>query len=105
MGTTGELITFSYEERKRIFRIFLDQAQGRVPVYCMTGFFDTRRTIELSKEAEEMGADGLMVILPYYQGPAKQSVLEHYRTLRRPTDLPIMLYNNYVFSACTPLDL
>ncbi len=104
LGTAGEFIAVTDEERRRIFRIFLDEAKDRVPVYCMTGFYDTRRTVELSKKAEEMGADGLMIILPYFQRPAKESVLNHYRTVRQNTDLPIMLYNNSTFSACDPLD-
>jgi 4-hydroxy-tetrahydrodipicolinate synthase len=100
LGTAGMFISLSYEERKRIFRIFIDQAGGRVPVYCMTGFFDTQRTIALSQYVEEAGVDGIMVVLPYYQKPAKQSVLEHYRAVSRHTSLPIMLYNNYLESAC-----
>lgn len=103
MGTSGRFISVSFEERKRIFRIFFEEANGRLPVYCMTGFFDTRRTIALWQYAEEAGANGILVILPYFQHPSKRAVLEHCRTVSRHTGLPMMLYNNYAFSPCDPV--
>jgi len=99
-GTSGEFIAMDFEERVRVFRLAKDVVQGRVPVIFGTGHYSTKLTIMLSEEAQKNGADGLIVILPYYQRPPKVAVIEHYRRVRRATNLPIMLYNNPANSAC-----
>jgi 4-hydroxy-tetrahydrodipicolinate synthase len=71
-----------------------------VPVYAGTGHYSTRTTIELTQAAERLGADGAIVIQPYYQKPPKAAILEHFYAVRRATSLPIMLYNNPHYAGC-----
>jgi dihydrodipicolinate synthase/N-acetylneuraminate lyase len=99
-GTSGEFIAMDSEERKRVFRLAMEVVRGRVPVIYGSGHYSTKITIELSQEAEKCGADGIIVILPYFQKPSKTAVIEHYRRVRSAVDLPLMLYNNPHNSAC-----
>jgi 4-hydroxy-tetrahydrodipicolinate synthase len=99
-GTSGEFIAMESEERKRVFRLAKDVIRGRVPVIYGSGHYSTKITIELSQDAEKCGADGIIVILPYFQKPSKAAVIEHYRRIRKAVDLPLMLYNNPHNSAC-----
>ena len=100
LGTSGEFIALDSEERVRLFHLATEIVRGRVPVICGTGHFSTRRTIEMSQEAEKAGADAVIVILPYYQRPFKHEAINHYRSLRRAIGIPVMLYNNPHNSAC-----
>ncbi len=102
-GTSGEFISLSIDERLRLFRLAVDVAGGRVPIVAGTGHAATKWTVEMSQQAQELGVDAFIVTLPYYSLPPLESVLEHYRTLRRNTDRPIMLYNNPGFTACKAL--
>jgi 4-hydroxy-tetrahydrodipicolinate synthase len=107
-GTSGEFIAMESEERKRVFRLAKDVIRGRVPVIYGSGHYSTKITIELSQDAEKCGADGIIVILPYFQKPSKAAVIEHYRRIRKAVDLPLMLYNNPHNSACidfSPLEI
>jgi 4-hydroxy-tetrahydrodipicolinate synthase len=99
-GTSGEFIAMESEERKRIFCVARDVVRGRVPVIYGSGHYSTKISIELSEEAQKCGADGIIVILPYFQKPPKAAVIEHYRRIRKAVDLPLMLYNNPHNSAC-----
>jgi 4-hydroxy-tetrahydrodipicolinate synthase len=99
-GTSGEFIAMDLEERMRVFRLVKDVVRRRVPVIFGSGHYSTKLTIKLSEEAERCGADGLILILPYFQKPSKVAVVEHYRLVRKATDRPIMLYNNPHNSAC-----
>ncbi len=103
-GTSGEFIALEREERIRLFRLAHDVVRGRVPVIYGSGHYATKLTIELTEEAQKHGADALIVILPYFQRPPKAAVIEHYRQVRRATELPIMLYNNPANSACVELN-
>jgi 4-hydroxy-tetrahydrodipicolinate synthase len=103
-GTSGEFIALDCEERLRLFRLARDVVRKRVPVIYGSGHYSTKLTIKLSQEAQKCGADALIVILPYYQRPPKPAVIEHYRQVRRATDLPIMLYNNPQNSACLEMN-
>ncbi|MCC6857531.1 MAG: dihydrodipicolinate synthase family protein [Bryobacterales bacterium] len=102
-GTSGEFIALENDERLRLFRLAREVNQGRVPLIFGSGHYSTRLTIEMSQAAQEMGADAITVILPYYQKPPKPAVIRHYRDLRRAVDLPIMLYNNPANTACVDL--
>jgi 4-hydroxy-tetrahydrodipicolinate synthase len=102
-GTSGEFIALESEERVRLFGLARDVVKKRVPVIYGSGHYSTKLTIQLSQEAEKCGADGLIVILPYYQRPSKPAVMEHYRRVRQAVNLPIMLYNNPANSACVEL--
>ncbi len=99
-GTSGEFIALENHERIRLFRLARDVAAGRVPLILGTGHYSTRLTIELSAEAQNCGADAVIVILPYYQKPPKAAVIRHFRDVRAAVDVPLMLYNNPANSAC-----
>ena len=97
-GSTGEFIALTLEERKRLIEIVIDEARGRVPIYAGTAHYSTDLTIQLSVFAQEKGADGVMVIPPYYLNPPKHDAMNHYRELRKAIDIPIILYNNVWFA-------
>ena len=97
-GSTGENIAMEMNEQKAIIEHVVRFIDGEVPVYCGTGRYATLHTVELSKFAQDVGADGVMVILPFYLNPHKQAVMEHFRELRRNIDINIMIYNNPWFA-------
>lgn len=97
-GSTGEFIALTLDERKQLIELVIDEVNGRVPVYAGTGHYSTRLTIELSKFAERAGAQGVMVIPPYYLNPPKHDVFDHFRALREAINIPIILYNNIWFA-------
>jgi len=99
-GTSGEFIALENHERLRLFRLAKDVCAKRVPLILGTGHYSTRLTIEMSVAAQKMGADAVIVILPYYQRPSKSAVIRHFRDVRGAVDVPIMLYNNPANSAC-----
>jgi len=103
-GTSGEFIALENHERVRLFRLAKQVADGRVPLIFSSGHYSTKLTIEMSRQAEEIGADAVIVILPYYQKPSKPAVIQHYRDLRKAVNLPVMLYNNPANSACVDLN-
>lgn len=92
-GTTGEAATMSDAERDRVITIVIEQANGRVPVIAGTGGNDTRRTIEATRRANDIGADGALVVVPYYNKPTSAGLIAHYTAIADATDLPILLYN------------
>ncbi|MFA5936240.1 MAG: dihydrodipicolinate synthase family protein [Patescibacteria group bacterium] len=93
-GSSGEFPALRMDEAKQIFDIAISVAKKRVPVYPAVGRYGTRDTIELTRHAEKAGAAGVMVIVPYYMKPDRHAIMEHFRAVRRNTDLPIILYNN-----------
>ena len=97
-GSTGENIAMTLEEQKDILEKCIKFVNGQVPVYAGTGRYSTAQTIELSKWSQDCGADGVMVILPYYLQPHKKAVFDHYRVLRAELSIDIMLYNNPWFA-------
>jgi 4-hydroxy-tetrahydrodipicolinate synthase len=92
-GTTGEFDYMTLEERKKVFDICIDQVNGRKPVIAGTGAPGTRQTIELTKYAEDAGADACLAITPFFLHPSDKGIYEHYLELADSTDLPIVLYN------------
>jgi 4-hydroxy-tetrahydrodipicolinate synthase len=92
-GTTGEFEYMKYEERKRIFDICIDEANGKKPVIAGTGDPCTRNVIELSKYAEDAGADACLVVTPYFLHPSDKGIYEHFYQLSRAVDIPIIMYN------------
>ncbi|MEM7024308.1 MAG: dihydrodipicolinate synthase family protein [Pseudomonadota bacterium] len=94
LGSTGEFLSISREERLEITEICVDAARGRVPVLVGTGAEATFDAIELSREAETMGADGVMIIPPFYSTPTEDELFEHYRRIGEAISIPIMVYNN-----------
>ena len=94
VGSHGEFYSLDRQEKKSIMEIAVDQAGGRVPVYVGTGAVTTREVIELNEIAEQVGADAVSVITPYFIKPSEDELYEHYRAIAKATKLPILLYNN-----------
>lgn len=92
-GTTGENPTLSREEHLRVVEITLEEAQKRTPVLAGCGGNDTRRVAELARDLEALGADGLLVVTPYYNKPTPEGLYQHFREVARVTRLPIVVYN------------
>ena len=93
-GSTGSFDALSDEERKEVIRITADQASGRATVLAGTAATTTEKTIELSKFAESVDMDGVMIVPPYYGIPTENELYEHYKDIANAIDIPIMIYNN-----------
>ncbi len=100
LGTTGEAATVSLLEREAIIRHVITQAQGRLPIIVGTGLNCTQSTIELTQHAQSLGADGALVVTPYYNKPTQKGLLAHYRAISDNIDIPILLYNVPSRTAC-----
>ncbi len=92
-GTTGESATLSFDEHPRIIKTCIEQVNKRVPVVAGTGANNTAEAIELSKNAKAMGADGLLLVCPYYNKPSQEGIYLHYKKLAEEVALPQVLYN------------
>ncbi len=92
-GTTGESATLSHEEHERVVEITVDQVKGRVPVIAGTGSNNTEEAVRLTRHAKECGADGALMISPYYNKPTQEGLYRHFKTVAETVDLPIILYN------------
>jgi 4-hydroxy-tetrahydrodipicolinate synthase len=96
LGTTGEFLTVSDEERRRYVDTTVKHCAGRMQVMVGTMNASTDKAVRYSKEAEELGADGLMIAPPYYYTPTEDEIFRYYKTISEAVSLPIMLYNNPV---------
>jgi len=94
LGSTGEFLSLTPSERTQVIETCIRAAAGRVPVLIGTGAEWTREAVALAREAERLGADGVMVIPPYYSSPTEDELFEHYRRIGESIALPVMLYNN-----------
>jgi 4-hydroxy-tetrahydrodipicolinate synthase len=94
LGSTGEFLSVSRDERTAIVQTVLRETAGRVPVLIGTGAEDTREALALSREAEALGADGVMVIPPFYSVPTEDELYAHYRAIADGIGIPVMVYNN-----------
>ena len=92
-GTTGEAPTLSHSEKLRVCQLVVDEAAGRVPVLAGAGGYNTREVIELARELERLGVDGLLSVTPYYNKPTQEGLYQHYKAIADSTSLPIVLYN------------
>ena len=92
-GTTGESSTLTDEEHRECIRYTIEKVNKRVPVIAGTGSNDTAYAIELSKDAEEMGADALLVVTPYYNKTSQRGLVAHYTAIADAVNIPIILYN------------
>ena len=92
-GTTGESPTLSHEEHDVVVARVVERAAGRVPVVAGAGSNSTREALRLVARAADVGADGLLIVCPYYNRPSQRMLHEHFATLARSTALPIVLYN------------
>ena len=92
-GTTGESATLSEEERLLCIKRAVQFAKGRIPIIAGTGTNCTRTTVQLSKEAENCGADGVLVVTPYYNKPTQKGLLAHYGNVAENVHIPVLIYN------------
>lgn len=92
-GTTGENPTFSQEEHLRVIRTVVTEAAGRLQVVAGAGSNDTKKAVALARGAKEAGADGLLVITPYYNKPQPDGLVAYFGAVASATDLPVMMYN------------
>ncbi len=92
-GTTGESPTLSHSEHARVIDLCVEAAKGRVPVLAGTGSNATDEAISLTRHAKEAGADGALVVTPYYNKPTQEGLFKHYKAIHDAVDIPIMIYN------------
>lgn len=92
-GTTGESPTLSDEEKLQLLRVVKEAVGGRAAVLAGTGTYDTAHSVHLSREAQRLGADGLLVVVPYYNRPTQEGLYRHFKTVAESTDLPVLMYN------------
>ena len=98
LGTTGEFLAVSDEERRLIVQSYVDHINGKIPVVVGTMNAHTPNAVRYSREAEELGADGLMIVPPYYHTPTEDEIFRYYGAIDAAVSIPIMLYNNPVTS-------
>ncbi|MDO3377456.1 4-hydroxy-tetrahydrodipicolinate synthase [Geoalkalibacter halelectricus] len=92
-GTTGESATLDFAEHDRVIQVCIEQVAKRVPVIAGTGANSTAEAVTLSKNAKAMGADGLLLVCPYYNKPSQEGIYQHYKAIAAAVDLPQVLYN------------
>jgi 4-hydroxy-tetrahydrodipicolinate synthase len=92
-GTTGESPTTSDAEKAELLRVVLDAVGDRATILAGVGTFNTEHTLELAATAAKLGADGLLVVTPYYSKPPQAGIVEHFRRVADSTDVPVMLYD------------
>jgi 4-hydroxy-tetrahydrodipicolinate synthase len=92
-GTTGESPTLSHDEHKQVVELCIEVAKGKVPVIAGTGSNSTAEAIELTRHAQEAGADGALVVTPYYNKPTQEGLYQHFKAIHDATDIPIVVYN------------
>jgi 4-hydroxy-tetrahydrodipicolinate synthase len=93
VGTTGESPTLSHAEHKRVIELCIEAAAGRVPVIAGTGSNCTAEAVALTRHAKEAGADGALVVTPYYNKPTQEGLYLHYKAVNDAADIPIIIYN------------
>ena len=92
-GTTGESPTLSHEEKLECYRTVMAGADGRAPVIAGTGNYNTAESVAFSREAEALGVDGLLLVVPYYNNPPQEGLYQHFKTIADSTSLPCIVYN------------
>ncbi len=93
VGTTGECPTLSLKEHERVIQIVIDAAQGEVPVIAGTGSNSTEEAVHLTRFAKKAGADGALLVTPYYNRPSQEGLFRHYQKIAKSVDIPLVLYN------------
>ena len=92
-GTTGESPTLSHREHEKVIELCIKEAKGKIPIIAGTGSNSTEEAIALTKHAEKAGADGALVVTPYYNKPTQEGLYQHYKAINDNTSLPIIIYN------------
>ena len=92
-GTTGESPTLSHNEHEKVIELCISEAKGKIPVIAGTGSNSTEEAISLTKHAEKAGANGALVVTPYYNKPTQEGLYQHYKSINDTCGLPIIIYN------------
>lgn len=92
-GTTGESATLSFDEHKRVIKLCVEAAHGKVPVIAGTGANSTAEAIELTQAAKDSKADGVLLVAPYYNRPSQEGIYRHFKAIHDAVDIPVVLYN------------
>ena len=92
-GTTGESPTLSHGEHEKVIELCINEAKGKIPVIAGTGSNSTEEAISLTKHAEKAGADGVLVVTPYYNKPTQEGLYQHYNAINDNCGVPIIIYN------------
>jgi len=92
-GSTGEGPTLTTEEKTELFRACIEAARGKGRIWCGSGTYSTAESIDLTHAADEAGADGVLVVTPYYNKPPQRGLVAHFTAVAESTDLPVILYN------------
>ena len=92
-GTTGESPTLTHSEHQKVIELAIKECNGKIPVIAGTGSNSTSEAIELSKHAENVGADGLLIVTPYYNKPTQEGLYQHYKKINDNVGIPIIIYN------------
>ena len=92
-GTTGESPTLNHDEHEKVIEICIREAKGKIPVIAGTGSNSTEEAVALTRHAENAGADGALIVTPYYNKPTQEGLYQHYKTINDNTSLPIIIYN------------
>ena len=92
-GTTGESPTLNHKEHQKVIEICIKESGGKIPVIAGTGSNSTEEAVSLTKHAEKAGANGALVVTPYYNKPTQEGLYQHYKAINDNTDLPIIIYN------------
>jgi len=100
VGSTGEFYAMSDDECQAVIRMVVDEVNGRLPVVPGTGRAGTRETIKMCQYAQSVGADGVLVVLPYYNIPQEEGMYQHYKQVAESVNIGVMLYNNPDVSGC-----
>jgi len=94
VGSTGEFYAMSDDEHKQVIKTVVEEVNGRLPVFAGTGRAGTRETLALTRYAQEVGADGVQIVLPYYHIPSEEGMYQHFKTIAEGIDIGIIIYNN-----------
>ena len=92
-GTTGESPTLSHDEHERVIELCVKESKGKLPVFAGTGSNSTEEAISLTKHAEKIGANGVLVVTPYYNKPTQEGLYQHYKAINDKCGIPIIIYN------------
>jgi len=92
-GTTGESPTLTHEEHEKVIELCIKEAKGKIPVIAGTGSNSTAEAISLTKHAEKVGADGALIVTPYYNKPTQEGLYQHYKAINDKCGIPIIIYN------------
>ena len=92
-GTTGESPTLSHEEHEKVIELCVQESNGKLPVFAGTGSNSTKEAISLTTHAEKIGADGALIVTPYYNKPTQEGLYQHYKAINDKCGIPIIIYN------------